>query len=206
MVYLTFDDGPCSSTPKLLELLKEEGVPATFFLVGNQLRKFPDAVRAIYKDGHTIGCHSFYHQRSVLSTKEGFRQETKLFDEALEEVLGHPLKVRLFRFPYGSTSSTAEVRRHAAESGYLWIDWNASNYDTHKEINRCTEKMLAAAIRSSRNKDEIVLLLHENRGRTREMLPALLQYYRDAGYEFDVLTPNIAHFIPGMYMGLPKTR
>ncbi|MCL2545003.1 MAG: polysaccharide deacetylase family protein [Clostridia bacterium] len=204
VVYLTFDDGPCRSTLELLELLKAEGVPATFFLIGNELLNFPEAVRAIVEDGHAIGCHSYYHQRSLLLTKDGFRRETQRFDRVLEEVLGHPLEVRLFRFPFGSTSTTAEVRRHAADSGYLWIDWNASNYDTHKEISRSADKMLSAAIRSSRSKDIIVLLLHENRGRTREMLPALLQFYRDNGYVFDVLTPDFGHTVPNMHMGLPS--
>ena len=204
VVYLTFDDGPCRSTIELLELLEEEGVPATFFLIGNELRNHPEAVRAIYEAGHAIGCHSFYHQKSVLLTTEGFRRETERFDRVLAEVLGRPLEVNLFRFPFGSSNTTSEVRRHAAESGYLWIDWNASNYDTHKEYNHSTEAMLAAAIRSSRDRDVVVLLMHENRGRTREMLPMLLQHYRSEGYEFDVLSvEKIDQYIPNVNMGSP---
>lgn len=205
VVYLTFDDGPHKNTFKLLELLKEEGVPATFFLIGNELRNYPDAVRAIYAEGHAIGCHSFHHQYSVLQTTRGFQKQVDLFHAVLEEVLGHPLEVRLFRFPFGSRKTTSEVRHYANDVGYLWIDWNATNHDGNEAINRDTEQMLAAAIRSSRNKDEIVLLMHESSNRTREMLPALLQHYRDAGYTFDVLTPEIDHMIPDVLMGLPKS-
>jgi len=203
VVYLTFDDGPCNSTSKLLDLLREEGVPATFFLIGNELRAQAEAVRTMAEDGHAIGCHSYYHQRSVMQTNDGFKRETARFDRVLEEILGYPLEVRLFRFPFGSSNTTQEVRRHASESGYLWIDWNATNSDTDKKVNRNADLMLAAAIRTSRDKDEVVLLMHENRARTREMLPALIRHYRDNGYEFDVLSLDIDHMIPGVKMGLP---
>ncbi|MCL2812371.1 MAG: polysaccharide deacetylase [Clostridia bacterium] len=203
VVYLTFDDGPCNSTLKLLEILREEGVPATFFLIGNELQNHPEAVRAIVEDGHAIGGHSYYHQRSLMQTPDGFRREMARFNRALWEVLGFPLEVRLFRFPFGSSNTTAEVRHYASEAGYLWIDWNASNYDTDKKVNSKADQMLAAAIRTSRNKDEVVMLMHENRGRTRDMLPALIQYYRNNGYEFDVLTADMDYIIPGVKMGLP---
>jgi len=206
VVYLTFDDGPCSNTHKLLDILREEGVPATFFLIGNELRKYQVAVRTMVEDGHAIGCHSYFHQRSLLQTKDGFKRQTTRFDTALEEVLGFPLEVRLFRFPFGSSNTTPKVRRYASESGYLWIDWNASNSDTDDKINQKADLILAAAIRTSRDKDVVVLLMHENRQRTREMLPALIQYYRDNGYEFDVLTPDIDYMIPGVKMGLPAPK
>jgi len=205
VVYLTFDDGPCPRTFDLLDTLKREGVPATFFLIGDQLRNFPEAVRTIYEDGHAIGCHSYYHQRSLMLTPDGFRRETARFDKVLEEVLGFPLEVRVFRFPFGSSNSTSEVRRYATQHGYLWIDWNASNYDTDREVAKSTEAMLAAAVRTSRNKDIVVLLMHENASRVVEMLPPLIQHYREEGYEFDVLTPDFEHRLTNLYMGLPKT-
>lgn len=206
MVYVTFDDGPAESTIELLDLLEELDVPATFFWVGAQMLKYPDAVRATHKRGHAIACHSFYHQTSLLKSKENFRRETERFNRVLGEVLGYPLEVRMIRFPYGSSTTTPEVRRYARESGYLWIDWNANNFDTHPDYSRNTQAMLAAAMRTSGDRDEIVMLMHEDKRRTREMLPALIQHYRDNGYVFDILTPDLDHYIPGVSMGLPIQR
>ena len=70
VVYLTFDDGPSNSTPALLEVLKEEGVPATFFIMEDD---FPELLKQIYEDGHTLGVHTHSHDYSyVYWTKEAF--------------------------------------------------------------------------------------------------------------------------------------
>ena len=202
VVYLTFDDGPCARTPELLEMLKREEVHATFFLVGRSLTDFPDEVRAIREGGHAIGSHSFYHNKKALSTQIGFLRDRERFQEKLSEVFGEPTEVRLFRFPFGSGWTTSQTRRFASDCGYLWIDWNASSDDT--KPNMGVQKQMEAALRTSRNKNEIVLLMHENKAPTISMLPELLQSYRDAGYVFDVLAPDLGRMIPGVRMGLPS--
>ncbi len=206
VVYLTFDDGPSKKTPALLEALKQEGVCATFFLIGSSIKLYPEYTRDIFDAGHSIGSHSFFHQKSTLMKTTGVDRDIARFDEALSEAVGQPMEVRLFRFPFGSNWVPKEIRHYFSDKGFLWIDWNASNYDAHKEFASDSEKMLEAAIDSSKNKDEIVVLMHDNKGRTIEMLPKLIQYYRDEGFEFDVLTPELEHFIDDVHMGLPNVK
>ncbi len=205
VVYLTFDDGPCPRTPELLAMLEQEDVKATFFFIGASIDAFPEHARAVYEAGHAIGSHSYHHFRRLLSDEETFSSEKAMFDLSLAKALGAPLDVRLFRFPYGSTWTPLASRQAALDNGYLWIDWNASNNDAEATISRNTDRMLQTAISTSRHKTKVVILMHENKYRTISMLPDLLSYYRESGYVFDILTPEMTQLLPGIHMGLPST-
>lgn len=204
VVYLTFDDGPSPKTPALLDILESEGIKATFFLIGASVDSFPEHTRAIVEAGHSIGNHTYQHSRKLFDTERSFLKDVVRFDQAIERALGDPIKVRLFRFPYGSTWVTKKTRKFIMSNSYLWIDWNALNYDTDREIGQDTQRMLQTAITTSGSKNEIVILLHDNKSRTIEMLPKLIQHYRENGYTFNLLTPELDHMIPGVHMGFPN--
>ena len=206
VVYITFDDGPHTRTTELLQVLAEENVLATFFLVGKSVDLYPEETRAIYEAGHALACHSYSHVRWALMSEEKFLQEMDAFHTALRTALGEPVDVRVFRFPYGSNWAGGEIQRMVNSHGYLWIDWNAMNNDARNDTPSNRASMLKQAMYSSVGKDEIVLLLHEGKSGTIAILPELLAFYRARGYEFDVLTPELDHLIHGVNMGLPDGR
>jgi len=125
-IALTYDDGPNDrETPRLLEVLAEQKIRATFFLIGSFARQRPDLVRAIASGGHLIGNHTLTHPALLLCSAQRVRQELREGSTALEDILGQP--VRWFRPPYGARRPY--VLRVARELGLNPVLWNAMGYD-----------------------------------------------------------------------------
>jgi peptidoglycan-N-acetylglucosamine deacetylase len=125
-VCLTFDDGPHPElTPRLLDLLAALGVPATFFLIGREAEKYPDLVRRIAAEGHSIGNHSYSHPvRASLSRQEA-HEEVYRGSRALESIIGKP--VSLYRPPRGAI--TAGDLWRFWRSGLTTVLWNVDPKD-----------------------------------------------------------------------------
>lgn len=186
-VYLTFDDGPKEDTPELLKLLEELDVPATFFFVGAKVHHFPEMARLVYEKGYTIGCHSYYHSYNRLRDREYLRKDYNKFLAIMREIVDPAFDTKLYRFPGGSTSYPARTRRFvASELGLAWFDWNAMTNDT--AANKTSEDLYRYAVRGAADEEVVILLAHEGIYRTREMLPKLVQYFRDRDFEFRTLS------------------
>lgn len=186
-VYLTFDDGPKEDTPELLKLLEELDVPATFFFVGAKVHHFPEMARLVYEKGYTIGCHSYYHSYNRLRDREYLRKDYNKFLAIMREIVDPAFDTKLYRFPGGSTSYPARTRRFVAnELGLAWFDWNAMTNDT--AANKTSEDLYRYAVRGAADEEVVILLAHEGIYRTREMLPKLVQYFRDRNFEFRTLS------------------
>ncbi|MBQ2947583.1 MAG: polysaccharide deacetylase family protein [Clostridia bacterium] len=186
-VYLTFDDGPKADTPELLALLEELDVPATFFFVGAKVHHFPEMARLVYEKGYTIGCHSYYHAYNRLRDREYLQKDYDKFIGIMREIVDPAFDTKLYRFPGGSTSYPAKTRRFVAdELGLAWFDWNAMTNDT--AANKTSEDLYRYAVRGAADEEVVILLAHEGIYRTREMLPDLVQYFRDRGFEFRSLS------------------
>lgn len=134
---LTFDDGPDGQyTPQILDVLKQNHVPATFFVIGQNAEKFPDLVRRMYAEGHEIGSHTFTHPNLSAASDQRVQLELNATQRALQSILGH--STILFRPPYNADAepvSAEEVRPIilASKLGYITIgefidpqDWNLS--------------------------------------------------------------------------------
>ncbi|MCR2804522.1 polysaccharide deacetylase family protein [Paenibacillus soyae] len=105
---LTFDDGPDPKyTTAILDILKEKGVKATFFVVGTQVEKYPEILQRIEEEGHAVGNHSYSHKDLSKLAKPGIQQQVDRTDEAIEAELGYVPE--LFRAPYGAVSDTLEA-------------------------------------------------------------------------------------------------
>ena len=89
VAYLTFDDGPTkTATPIILDILKEEKVPATFFVIGSRVEEFPNIVKRAYEEGHFIANHSYSHQNAKLyQNKVSFLNEIQKTDEAIAKAI-----------------------------------------------------------------------------------------------------------------------
>lgn len=119
-VCLTFDDGPHPlHTPRLLDVLKAEGVAATFFLIGMNVERHPEIVRRIVDEGHVIAHHTYSHQRPASLSAARLAAEIRRTDDLFRRITGRPS--RLFRPPWGKLSAAKFVRLWAAGQGIvLW--------------------------------------------------------------------------------------
>ena len=125
-VALTYDDGPSPrNTPALLDALAERDAQATFFLIGEHVRKYPDLARRVVAAGHVIGNHTDLHPNLARKSPSRVREELTRCQATLQDVLGvTPL---LFRPPYGGRRP--DVLRTAKSLGLTPVMWNVSGHD-----------------------------------------------------------------------------
>ncbi|MBQ8248466.1 MAG: polysaccharide deacetylase family protein [Clostridia bacterium] len=195
-IYLTFDDGPGKYTERVLEILSEYDVPATFFMVGRYMRNNPDKVKAVYDSKQLIGCHSVTHDyRAIYKDAESITADIQEWESIFFEIIGEEVTARLYRFPGGSTCSAIEedaffeLHEAVTELGYRSFDWTCANNDLWlggKSEEQSMEEYMKQSLMSSlkRGGQPKILLLHESVEGTVEMLPWIIEYIRDEGYEF----------------------
>lgn len=198
--YLTFDDGPSKITPTILDILKQYKVKATFFVKGQNADVYPNIMKQIYKEGHSIGNHTYSHDYNAVysETTEGFKKEVTACQNAIDKALGKKYDNLLFRFPGGYTSLTNEktkkiYREALIETGYKYIDWSCLTGDSNTENPTAEYLMntLKFSITNTRTGD-IVVLMHDAGSKqiTADTLPKIIEYLYEQGYEFDVLKNN----------------
>lgn len=124
-IALTFDDGPGPQTVQVLRELKAAGLHATFFLIGANVKLYPDVARAIVADGHAIGNHSMTHPDLASLTPNQVEKELADSQQAIKDVTG--VTPTLFRPPYSST--TQAIRAAAAAHGLTEVIWSVDSYD-----------------------------------------------------------------------------
>ncbi len=196
--YLTFDDGPSPITPLILDVLKQYKVKATFFVKGQNAAVYPDTLRKIHENGHSIGNHTYSHDYNTVygETKVSFQKEVTACRDAIDKALGKKYKNLLFRFPGGYTSLTNEAtktlyRDALRELGYKYIDWSCLTGDSNTEYP--TEQYLMDTLNftiSNTKTGDIVVLMHDAATKqiTADTLPKVIEYIYEQGYTFDVLT------------------
>ena len=203
VVYLTFDDGPSTTnTPKVLDILDQYNVKATFFVLGKSIdtdSQSEELLKQIANNGHAIGNHSYSHDYNYLYpgriiSPENFMSDINKCNDALKRVLGEDFKTRVVRFPggYWSWDGRTNIRPILDEQGYAIIDWNTLNEDAQgskKDANQlleCTKKNTEAL---GPNADSIVLLMHDTYGKeaTVDALPQIIEYYKSLGFEFKTI-------------------
>ncbi len=125
-VALTYDDGPSPrNTPALLDLLAAHNVCATFFLIGEHVRKYPDLARRVASAGHVIGNHTMMHPNLARKSLRRVREELTLCQSMIEDTTG--VTPRLFRPPYGARRP--DVLRTARSLGLVPVMWNVTAQD-----------------------------------------------------------------------------
>jgi peptidoglycan-N-acetylglucosamine deacetylase len=186
-VALTFDDGPTTFTEQILDILRSRNVPATFFVCGKNVERFPEILRRIQAEGHTIGNHTYSHAYPYFRSRAFFASEIDRTQEAIARVTGRPPAV--FRPPFGARwIGLYPVLR---ERGLRLVNWSDSGYDwlETSDIVRETLKGLKAGS---------IILLHDGQGvnpservdrlRTVAALPAIIDAACGAGMTFVPLT------------------
>lgn len=190
VVYLTFDDAPGGDvTRKTLDILKDENVPATFFIIGQQVKGQEDIILRMKDEGHSIGLHSFTHERCKLyGSSADFISEMKKVQQALYDVTGE--NYYILRFPFGCNNSTYRLSNemvNAVHSNNFKIyDWTQDTLDGANPTSS-PDTILKRAISTNEN---VVVLMHNAQANknTSQAIRGIIKYYKSQGYTFEKIT------------------
>lgn len=178
VAYLTFDDGPTQYTNQLLNVLNEYQVKGTFFLIGSNVEKYPEEVKALYENGHYVGMHSLSHNFDTLYTQEKAIDEMVALQEMIEEIIG--FGPSLFRCPYGSVPGLSDsLRQQAVEKQLKTLDWTIDSNDWNLQDD---PKRIVETIQSQLTHHREIILLHDKEG-TVKALPGIIEMLHQEGYE-----------------------
>lgn len=173
-IYLTFDDGPIPEvTPWVLEQLKKYNAAATFFCVGDNIRKHPETFQQVLSAGHSIGNHTFHHLNGWKTPVEDYLQNVDQFENL------YPTD--LFRPPYGRIKKE-QARRILA--GHRVIMWSVLTRDYSPALS--PEKCLKNAVKNTQNGS--IVLFHDSlkaRKNLEYVLPRYLSHFSRKGYRFE---------------------
>ena len=176
-IAITFDDGPHATlTPKLLDLLKERNIKATFFVIGKNAAEYPDILRRIAAEGHEIANHSWSHPDLAKLPQDTVRGEISRTQDAITNTIARP--VTLLRPPYGALQTTQKQWVHDTY-GYRIILWDVDPLDWRRPgASVVSERILKGA------KPGSIILAHDIHPGTIEAMPATLDQLIARGFQF----------------------
>ncbi|MDR6226897.1 polysaccharide deacetylase family protein [Desmospora profundinema] len=176
-VALTFDDGPDGQfTPEIMDILKREGAPATFFVVGQMVRGYPEMVKRMDEEGHVVANHTWSHSDLTRLSKKQIQKELIATNRAVEQVIGK--KMRLMRPPYGAISGKEAT---VEQAGWELVMWDVDTWDW-KQGKKPSE--IRRSVREGVKPDSIVLLHSAggDREATVRALPGIIRDLKRSGY------------------------
>ncbi|SDG49838.1 polysaccharide deacetylase family protein [Desulfosporosinus hippei] len=200
IVYLTFDDGPYpETTPRILKILQEEEIKATFFVLGRQVERYPELLKDEYTQGQGIGNHSYSHDYSlVYQSPDAFLAEIKQSEETIFKTIG--VRPQIIRAPGGTQGHFSVNYYNLIDSeDYLVYDWNVSSGDAAAPTVPADQ--LVNNIKAQvPGKTRAIILMHDSKSKTTtiDALPRIVHYLKEQGYSFGVITPQVAPILfPG---------
>lgn len=190
IIYLTFDDGPSPTvTNEILDILKENNVKGTFFLVGNKIEDNKEVVKRIQNEKHSMGLHSYTHNyKKIYKSRESFVQEMFKCSDEIYKVTGE--RSHIIRFPGGSYKHLDEEFLSQLHGyGFKIYDWNVELRDGI-DYRTPPETLYQQATKNTDRFSTIFLLMHCDsvNKNTCKALPRIIKYYKDKGYDFQVIT------------------
>ncbi|MEC0369037.1 polysaccharide deacetylase [Paenibacillus chibensis] len=191
-IYITFDDGPSPYTMQLLDVLDQNNVKATFFMLGNQIASHPSSVARIVKGGHGVGLHGMTHQKNKFyASPYSALNEMNMDNNKLHEAA--QVYTKLIRVPYGSKPYfTKAYRDQTAAYGYHLWDWNIDSNDWRYQSN--PQKIYDNVMRDVKNMKKKgvtpVVLFHDQEA-TVKILPKLIKAIQAEGYTFKPITSDM---------------
>ena len=204
-VYLTFDDGPSYLTEEILDILKDENVPATFFVTERQIDKYADVVRRMQAENHTIGLHTSTHNYSyVYSSDENYFNDLNNIRQKVFRITG--VKSRIIRLPGGSSNTISKkynlgiitrITSALTKKSFYYFDWNIDSEDASGNLTKEDIYMnVTNRIHSGTN----IILMHDlsTKASTKDALRDIIKYAKANGYTFAKITkstPQIHHHI-----------
>ena len=201
IAYLTFDDGPSKNTELILDILKENNVHATFFIISPYIEPHIQFVKRAYEEGNAIGNHTADHEfKYVYTCEESFFKSFNKQQKFIKEVTGSDCTI--FRFPGGSNNTivknsrgkdfTKNITFKLNEVGVNVYDWNVDSGDA-KGNNIPASTLIQNISREIKDKDgnyknPAIILMHDcmTKNTTVEALPGIIKLLKDAGYDFGI--------------------
>jgi len=183
-LYLTFDDGPIPGpTDFVLETLTKHSIKATFFCIGDNVRKHPDVFKRIVDHGHVIGNHTFNHLKGWKTTLEKYIENVRQCDTEFRTSNLKPPTSNLFRPPYGRITRS-QVN---ALTDYKIVMWDVltNDYDKLKSPETCLKNSIQVTRPGS------IIVFHDSLKAERNMtyiLPRYIDHFLNLGYSFNVLS------------------
>lgn len=176
-VYLTFDDGPIpEATPEILDILDSRGVKATFFMVGDNVRKYPDVARMVTERGHAVGNHTYHHVKAVPLSPRDYEREVVRAAELIDS--------KLFRPPHGWLGERQWMRLELRGYKLVFYDLITRDYSRHVSAKGVFDRVKKYARPGS------IIVFHDSLKsieKLREVLPQILDWLSDEGYEFALI-------------------
>ena len=177
VVYLTFDDGPIPDcTPQVLDILAQYGVKATFFMVGENVERYPQLLKRVRAEGHAVGNHTYHHLKGYKTCTHTYLQDAREANSLLQ--------THLFRPPHGRMKYSQ--KKALREEGYTIYLWDVLTHDYNPRYS--VEKMFAVVKRYTRNGS--IIVMHDSlksKDRMLVLLPQLIEWLHAEGYECQTL-------------------
>ena len=204
-IYLTFDDGPSHLTSQILDILKEENVPATFFVTAKQIDKYSNEIKRMQEENHTIALHTSTHIYSyIYSSEENYFKDLNNIRTKVFNITG--IKSRIIRLPGGSSNTVSKkyspgiitkITNKLTENDFYYYDWNIDSEDASGNISK--ESIYQNVTHRIHNGTNIILM-HDAPAKqtTVEALKDIIKYAKNNGYTFAKITkktPQIHHHI-----------
>ena len=205
VIYLTFDDGPSTKvTPKILDILKEKNVKATFFIL-NYNAAGEALVKREHAEGHTVAIHGYSHvYKDIYKSEEAYMENITKLQEKIKASTGY--NATITRFPGGSSNMVSKFNpgimsrlcKLITEKGYKYFDWNVSSEDAARA--KTADKMYNNVIKGLSHSKQNVVLMHDFGSNTEiiKALPRIIDYGRANGYTFERITestPMVTHTV-----------
>lgn len=197
IAYLTFDDGPSTNTSKILDILDEYKIHATFFVIGNNSKFYRNTIKEIWRRGNTIGNHTYSHDyRTLYSSVDDFNKDLKKNEDNLYSILGY--RPNIFRFPggsnneisynYGGRAIMKNIIDKIDKAQYQYYDWNVSSEDAVGGKSS-KNKIIYSVTNGAKNKKTIIILCHDTNQKTTtvEALPTIIKNLKNMGFKFETL-------------------
>lgn len=196
-IYLTFDNGPsASTTPQILDILKEEGIKATFFIL-NYSDSEEYIIKRIVNDGHSIAILGYSNNyREIYSTEDVYMENITKLREKIKNSTG--IDTTITRFPGGSGNIISKfnpgimtkLSKKLLESGYTYFDWNILSQDSNSETT--TQQIYQNVTNELKKSRSNVVLMNDFSGNTKtaDALKDIIQFGKNNGYVFDKITKS----------------
>ena len=192
VIYLTFDDGPNSGTTNvILDVLKEEGVKATFFVTNNG----PDElIKREFDEGHTVALHTASHDYSIVyASEESYFNDLYSVQNRVKRITGQESKI--IRFPGGASNTVSRrysngimsrLTQEVLNRGFKYYDWNVSSGDAGSTTE--ASGVYSNVVNGLRHDRVNMVLMHDIKPYTRDAIRDIIRYGKNNGYRFEKIT------------------
>lgn len=204
-IYLTFDDGPSYLTNEILDILKEENVPATFFVTSQQIDKYQNIIKREYTENHTVAIHTATHNYSyIYSSEQNYFNDLNEIRNKVFTIIGE--KPRIIRLPGGSSNTISKkyspgimtrITETLTHNDFYYYDWNIDSMDASGCID---ENQIYNNVITHLKSGTNIILMHDSPTKmtTVGALRDIIKYGKEGGYTFAKITkktPQIHHHI-----------